>query len=131
MVGDWVRVTIEGRKYPAVVNSINHFTEVIGVSYLASKGDFEDGDGYDEIEPIQLTEEILNTNGFYYERNIGFVFDDGDGAQVVYDSWNHVLKIVRNYEVVLKLETFSDMHVHEMQHALRLCHVNKEITIKR
>lgn len=97
----------------------------------------------DEIEPIPLTPKILEKNGFkktldeddtecyrHYNRAAdGYIkitlYDDGDG------SWS--IEIV-NYdkfddnEIKYKNE-FSFLKIHELQHALRLCGINKEIDI--
>ena len=130
MVGDWVRIIIEGEKFFAVIKSIKQDTEEIGVAFLAAPGDWEDGDGYDEIEPVKLTTDILEANGFDYEKNVGLVFDDYSGSKVIYDTWNHELKILRDYEVILNIKSwFDDMPVHELQHALKLCGVEKEIIL--
>ena len=127
MVGDWVRITIEGEQYPAVVNSIKLNTEEIGVSFLAAPGDWEDGDGYDEIEPIPLTDEILKQNGFkYFHKNYASL------------GYEHPFQLKMNEwpdeNGLGGLWTICDMveirYVHELQHALRLCGIEKEIIIK-
>lgn len=81
------------------------------------------------LEPIPLTEERLLANGFDYERNIGYVYDDGE-YEVVVDLWNHGYRILHDRDVVMNIHCSSDVFVHELQHALRLCDVDKEITIK-
>lgn len=83
----------------------------------------------DEIEPIPLTPEILEKNGwkncvpdvwqneyrgffFYWENGTGrFGMDDFRRLQ---EQWKMHLQI---------------KHIHELQHALRLCGIEKEITI--
>ena len=64
-VGDWVQITIEGHKYPAHVTTIRYYTAEIGVTYLAAPNDWKYCGGYDDIEPITLTPEIVQANGFY------------------------------------------------------------------
>lgn len=95
------------------------------------------------VKPISLTTEMLEKNGFektldeddmecyrYYNRAAdGYIkitlYDNEDG------SWN--IEIV-NYdkfndnEIRYKNE-FSFLKVHELQHALRLCEINKEIKL--
>lgn len=82
-----------------------------------------------EIEPIPLTSEILEKIGFETQPNIGYIIDDWDGTQIIYDSWNHNLRIIKNYKVCLDIETFDNIAVHELQHALRLCGIEKEIIL--
>lgn len=93
-----------------------------------------DGNWYSEVEikdlvPIELTEEILVKNGFEYERNIGYIFDDYDGNVVIYDDYNNRLKILQNHDVSFNREFFSKVCVHYLQHALRLCEIRKEIEL--
>lgn len=84
---------------------------------------------YNEIEPIPLTPDILEKIGFGTERNIGHIIDDWDGTQIIYNSWDHNLRIIKNYKTRLDIETFDDIAVHELQHALRLCGIEKEIVL--
>lgn len=84
---------------------------------------------WNEIEPIPLTHEILVKIGFETQPNIGYIIDDWDGNQIIYDSWNHALRIIKDYKTCLDIETFDDLAVHELQHALKICGINKEITL--
>ena len=84
---------------------------------------------WDEIQPIPLTHEILVKLGFETQPNIGYIIDDWDGNQIIYDSWNHNLRIIKNYKTCLDIETFNDLAVHELQHALKLCGIEKKIIL--
>ena len=116
MIGDWVRA----RKYksdcpPEVVKV--RCCDVTDRIYA------EKGNGlimeFDRIEPIPLTPEILEKNGFNlqqskgeYAPNIeGFSFDNcwvGDE---------------------FKWKTIPIKYVHELQHALKLCKIDKGIVL--
>ena len=80
-------------------------------------------------DSIPLTPEILEKIGFSTEPNIGYIIDDYDGTQIIYDSWNHILRIIKNYKTCLDIRTFGDLSVHELQHALRLLDIEKEIEL--
>lgn len=125
MIGDWVQV-------PCLIDNTENYNawcqirqlrdddlDVIGFKELS----------YDEICPISLTHEILEKIGFETQPNIGYIIDDWDGTQIIYDSWNHNLRIIKNYKTCLDIETFNDVAVHELQHALRLCGIEKEIAL--
>lgn len=81
------------------------------------------------IQPIPLTAEILEKNGFGL---IGekFVFGEIDDALVELN-----LSINNSYRVKISVADLMTSHngwigyVHELQHALRLCCVEKEITL--
>ena len=118
MIGDWVYNT--NNRQPEQVCEIREHMVMLAYNDLYD---------YDEIEPISLTEERLLANGFYCERNIGYVYDDGE-YEVVVDLWNHGYRILHDRDVVMNIHCFSDVFVHELQHALRHCDVDKEITIK-
>ena len=84
---------------------------------------------YDNIEGISLTHDILVKIGFETQPNIGYIIDDWDGNQIIYDSWNHVLRIIKDYKTCLDIETFNEMTVDELQHAFRLCRIEKKIVL--
>lgn len=94
---------------------------------------------YDEIEPIPITSEILEKNGFvanehvypypYYEYinekgrlNVGFVFPQGNKTSYK-EPWVY---IDSEYVFVVHLPC---IYVHELQHTLRLCRIEKEIIL--
>ena len=131
MVGDWVRITIEGEQYPAVVNSIKLNTEEIGVSFLAAPGDWEDGDGYDEIEPIPLTDEILKSNGFEKKGHRYGIYDDYFDFEMYEYNDGTWLVSYHCCEMSLPDEQVLIFHVHQLQHFMRHCAIEKEIIIKK
>ena len=119
MIGDWV-----AQKHGGLLLKVSE----VRPPYIIADG--EDGQFHeDTLEPIPLTKERLLANGFYCERNIGYVYDDSE-YEVVVDLWNHGYRILHDRDVVMNIHCFSDVFVHELQHALRLCDVDKEITIK-
>ncbi len=118
MVGDWV-ICNHYQDKP--------FTKQFGV------GDFAKGE-YEFCEPIPLTEEILVKNGFeklndetfllknQIEIEVGPKFSEVSARYEDYDrdynSYNN------NY-----IEIAIIHYVHQLQHLLRLCGIEKEITI--
>lgn len=105
--------------------------KIVEVKEIKQNCIYSEGNAYEynEIEPIPLTPEILEKIGFATERNIGHIIDDWDGTQIIYNSWDHNLRIIKNYKTRLDIETFDDIAVHELQHALRLCGIEKEIVL--
>lgn len=86
--------------------------------------DWQDGDEISWIEPIPLTPEILEKNGF--KRSEVFV-------EWKYENYN-VYMIYKPFPY-LKIETeecivaFPCEYIHQLQNALRLCGIEKEITL--
>lgn len=124
MIGDWVQV-------PCLIDNVEHYDawckvkqlrdcdlDVIGFKELK----------YNEIIPIPLTAEILEKIGFWYEQNVGYVMEE-DEYEIIYDLWDHKLRILKNREQILNLEYWDEMCVHQLQHALRLCNIDKDIKL--
>ena len=124
MIGDWVYNTH---------NRQNEHVQEIGSGLVML--DYNDLYEYDEIEPIPLTPEILEQNGFekVYDKyklpnyrikwnsytDLYFtVFTGVDGY------WNHIGLNVLNRPVDATVD-----YVHQLQNALRLCGIEKEIIL--
>lgn len=118
MIGDWVRVTEKadkeyfyGEYNPGEIVQVNEILDyginpywcVDEVNYLLH---------LEDIEPIPLTKEILEANEISYKMGLG-------GYPVL-----EVHGV--NCSVAFNLIKY----VHQLQHALRLCGIDKEITIK-
>lgn len=112
MIGDWLKNIL--------------FDEFEQVDYLEDNN--IDGHPTDWYEPIPLTPEILEKNGFYHETNVGFRFDDGCGGIVICDTWNKRIRVLYNYNIVYDNE-YTLFCVHPLQHILKLCQIDKEIKL--
>ena len=104
MIGDWVNF---GSFVRQVIQS-DYYQDVNGDCVL------------DGVKPVPLTAELLKKNGFVVEPEYCF----GEPLQyceIVDGSWIYISG--ENY-VEGKLE-----YVHELQHALKLCGIEKEIVL--
>ena len=127
MIGDWVKfdediclvdeVRLDGT---VVLTSMNtDLTSVDG-------SQVED----EEIEPIPLTREILEKNGFEFEQHGSLevaIFailkiENRHSITLEYIGWSDGRWAIHEHRLVIK-------HVHELQHVLRLCGINKKIEI--
>ena len=113
MIGDWVIAYGKNTQVVWVGN----------IHKLAVRG-FPSEFYEDEIEPIPLTPEILEKNEFFKS------YDD-DGIHYKYtlisDGIGFSLKYVRS--VFQWLGPLDFKYVHELQHALKLCGIKKEIEL--
>ena len=121
MIGDWVRIP-----------HINKIGKVYRIDRANGKGNgfaaVIDGDFHESLlEPIPLTDEILKQNGFkYFHKNYASL------------GYKHPFQLKMNKwpdeNGLGGLWTICDMieirYVHELQHALRLCGIDKEVIIK-
>ena len=110
MVGDWVYIhepECKGHR----IDSIDELDGQVGA----------DGEVYDEcdIRPIPLTEEILVKNGWRKEPTT----IDGD-----YANWHGEIPICQE-EDEFNYERIELIYVHQLQHLLRLCGIEKEIEL--
>ena len=115
MIGDWVECGI---------NCTGRITQIGGTIMCVrlSKGDLIIE--ADEVKPIPLTPEILEKNGFekeLSEDNIHYRFI------LIHDGVRFSLLYARS--VFQWLGPLDFKYVHELQHAMRLCGVEKEIEI--
>ena len=128
MIGDWVRIKIT--QHNTTVTNIDPNSVYTEVAFPIR---------YDEIEPVPLTSEILEKNGFvankhvypypYYEYTneedtlkVGFAFPQGNRTSYK-EPWVYI-----DSERVF-IEHLPCTFVHQLQHALRLCGIEKEITL--
>ena len=116
MLGDHVQVNGEACK----VISISYFD--IGIS--ASKEDFYH-EHIDNIKPIPTTTEILEKNGFMKHNDqdcddiYEFLSEDSDDLIYLY--------LYGVYFFLFDNINMQIEYVHQLQHALRLCGIEKEI----
>lgn len=124
MIGDWVNVTAaENIVRPDILSSLPKKGKVVGIDCDCIYVDFVEypfmlGD----IEPIPITSEILEKNGFVYNA-IPFM-----------DGWEQFGLILYRggdgYRIDCGInESLIIDFVHELQHALKLCGIDKEIRL--
>ena len=88
------------------------------------------------VEPIPLTVEILRKNGFIIKKKWAQIGNFGDSPLIM---WHFIDDpILRNYSTELEIHQNDTgkvhihipcKYVHELQHALRLCGIDKEIKL--
>lgn len=125
MIGDWVNITeknLSGNYQVKEVKRYKVYGVVVGRSYFM----------WDEcIEPIPLTPEILEKNGFEFVEDSKIsiscskLLDDNCTSINIqfYDNRSCYFRLcyygIRSYELRKHIP-----YVHELQHALRLCGLN-------
>ena len=127
MIGDWVR------------NDLGEYQTVVEPRESGAMLAYNDIYPYDAIEPIPLTPEILEKNGFekldfsHYHINNRALVLDADGKWEGPLSWHWVVTEMstnaKGQRVVLDYYVATIKYVHELQHALRICRIEKEITL--
>lgn len=119
-VGDWVNVAPNGFSRITAV-----YITPMGEMVELQKGETYSRNFTEFIEPIPITPEILEKNGFeaseYSDKIFGYV---EDRLLVQYSFANHSLDIRNRNTVDVYVK-----NVHELQHALRLAGVGKEIEL--
>ena len=84
----------------------------------------------EDLRPIPITAEILEKNGWerYNDKFCQFVYFCGDMRIISHDSMDWTIAIFNEDWTKSKIRT-RILHVHQLQHALRLAGVDKEINI--
>lgn len=123
MVGDWIYRPCCSDQ----VKEIRHIG-VIGIDNMRGLIAFS------EIEPIPLTPEILEKNGWYYNNEDEKFFPEtwvGGGLKLQgADDCGYRIVVTSDYDDEDTNNTpFIILYVHELQHALRLRRIEKEITL--
>lgn len=113
MVGDFVNVNDLPLRVGAIRQDELGFFDNDYKIYWCSDDEF------DRIDPIPLTENILVKNGWRKEPTT----IDGD-----YANWYGEIPICQE-EDEFNYERIELTYVHQLQHLLRLCGIEKEITI--
>lgn len=132
MIGDWVKW--EYVSYPDVV--FNYGYKQVAAIYGDESVDLIDEDTLyehvpmDEIKVVELTAEILGKNGFKYHHVKGTCATEEYTDYIL----DNTLWIIHNTEdwkdTYFCIKDFCRIkYVQELQHAVRLCGVEKEIEL--
>lgn len=116
MKGDWVR------------NDLGEDQQIVEIREDLVMLAYNDLYGYDEIEPIQLTEEILKKNGFskingFYRKTVNEGYDswiiEVDGLEMGFG----YLDIEHTCDDIGQggIDHLKIRYVHDLQHALSIC----------
>ena len=90
----------------------------------------------DHIEPIKITPEILEKNGFAIKKKWAQMGNFGDSPLIMWHfEDNPIMKDIK-HELEIHQNDTGKVHVripcefvHELQHAFRLCRINKDIVL--
>ena len=125
MVGDYVTIQQEPINHLRVVAITNDYIEV---------ADEDNHGGLEEYPPsalngIPITPEILEENGFSQDPLNGhiFIFHEKSGEVIYYEYGPKYGLTIDNQLAII--QDLKIKHVHEFQHALRLCGIEKEIEL--
>lgn len=112
MIGDWVKIKghIDCNKVREIARDENMQWYI---SFASSATLFR---AY-KFEPIPLTPEILEKNGFWVMENV----DNGAEEYIVYATAGLILHYNRDNDYYFPNTPISWKYVHELQHALHFC----------
>lgn len=126
-VGDWVFINDVPLQVGALSDRVG-FRDSEGKIYWAQ-------DGFDRLEPIPLTEEILVKNGFektYTDNELWFTLNNLTVTIVNIrgsNKWYAGCEHYSNNSSDWVERQFDCKYIHQLQHLLRLCGVWKEIEL--
>jgi hypothetical protein len=120
MLGDWVMVKERKgdftKDYPIMVHS-DTIIDVLAGNLI--------------IEPIKLTDEILEKNGFNKTRDLGSGHTIKEGLELVFAGMfsMHYYEFVGTDNMDSACTGIYIDYVHELQHVLKQCEIKKNIVI--
>ena len=131
MVGDWVLVKeLDYNDKTTVVSEYQHQIRLKDFAEAYNAGE------YKVYEPIPLTPEILEKNGFFdsytnekLDKNEAYVWYDVYGYEVTVDMKSNNIKVKHDARILLDLWYTEVVPVHELQLAIKHCGIKKEITL--
>lgn len=119
MIGDWVNIEEFG-----IIDQILTFTPETAITgHGDTCGEYE----YERLAPIPLTGKVLTKNGFVYADLPFENFYEGYGLRIYGGNFadGH-----SNWYIICGINVSMNVtHVHELQHALRLCGIDKRIEL--
>ena len=137
MIGDWVNIQIEKDDEPM-------YSQVEQLLECEIDADFQTD--YKNVYPIELTEEILYKNGFKNDvlaqksiiaegvSNFSVILISEDN-RIMLNNIDEYLNSFNTWHVHIDTEDMRTMctaeitYVHELQHLLKLCKIEKEIVL--
>ncbi len=125
-IGDWMMFDGDYVQIVKVESDVRYWDTEGKVTILNARGKWVDSD-IDNIEPIPITAEILEENAFERVQDI-FVLMWKNG---VYPSMIFIEYIPTNYCLYINdmLLPKPVLYIHELQHILSMCGLDKEIAI--
>lgn len=148
MIGDYFRVNRNGLciKKGTIVEVRGIDADNVLENHIGSvtcrplnKEQFDGGIWCDFLDPIPLTPEILEKNGFHYTNE--HTLKGADTYILRLESRGFDLKVTIKLNDYFALDSYDDRvyrlveistgkwYVHHLQHALRLCGIDKEIIV--
>lgn len=125
MIGDWVEVIQNSEKHFAQVQMIDGYGDNATSNECICDAIYY---SIDELNPILLTTEIFEKNGF--EQTNDDHFFDGDEYYAFDDDFDIHIDDTGNFEIrTVDGQTIKIKYVHELQHVLRICGMEKQINL--
>ena len=136
MIGDWVCLADGNLPLEERYFKIEYLSTSAGVSWVnqGTNAPIGLGDGEslipvftDEISPIPITPEILEKNGFEGIKEGRFPSLRNYYNDIIFQLEG--IKEEGNCKILYIFKNIPILYVHELQHALKLCGIDKEIII--
>lgn len=127
MIGDWVKTPVDMGKIQAINATCLPNFQTVEVWHKRYEDGRRAGDYICDpldLQPIPLTPEILEKNGWYYKKGLKRWINYKAVMQIENIVGSGVYRLAGCYNPAIYTNT-----VHELQHALRLCGIEKEITL--
>ena len=137
MIGDWVNIQIEKDDEPM-------YSQVEQLWECEIDADFQTD--YENVYPIELTEEILHKNGFKNDvlaeksiiaegaSNFSVILISEDN-RIILNNIDEYLNSFNKWNIHIDTEDMRTLctaeitYVHELQHLLKLCKIEKDIVL--
>lgn len=138
MVGDWVRFRNDypQKELQGKIANVRGINGRVDVRTLG--GEYLDSEHPNWLEPIRITQEILEKSGFekqgdlyQYHINAGNGYTRIDIIDLQDGLWSYDIDVYDKFADAHKIHNDDDcfLKLHQLQHLLRLCGIKKEIEL--
>ena len=135
MIGDWVQNPLGAKGWVKNIRLFPKESDGLGGYYVIDIAYSKDGESYARLEeidikPIPLTEEILKANGFEKKGHRYGIYDDYFDFEMYEYNDGTWLVSYHCCEMSLPDEQVLIFHVHQLQHFMRHCAIDKVLKLE-
>ena len=130
-IGDWIDVAHQHSNMYGDYD-LEFIPEKLTLEHFKfwAENKWDNNDFNEFLEPIPLTPEILVKNGFKQTSKHEYSVKDSNYNYLQVNYYDPGIEIGNAFDEEGELQAFADIQfVHELQHALRLCGIKKEIIL--
>ena len=126
MIGDWIMV--DGKPYKYYAPELDMDNSLSGGLWIVDPNGIHYYTGSEDAIPIPLTNEILEKNDFEYQEGKIGAYGVTTASYYKYENSPNIFCDGNPFAVWFEDEV-NIQYVHQLQHILKMCHIEKNIIL--